>query len=435
MKKKLMMFVGGLCLAFTASLSAQEAAAQPEGIVPPGDAITVTEEDSVKNMLESIKTEAGLDGDKYFTSIQSQKIGMDASNPKYVLAIQEAYRAAWEAAITEIVEGIQNDLAQTVENGMLSDTNGIKKGDLDPKVAELINAELKKQLAEKKVDMNDPAAVKAALPKIAESQSTKSAIAMSSKLYIAGIIAYKTIIKNGEVGVLAYYSPAMKKLADCLVTKRPFQKLPPGERVAMQLKKIKNNDLVCTLGTRLYVDEKGDPCIVSFAIERIVGNSSIASKSADMNARGFIADFVGTAVAVASEKESARDIATLQDSMGNTTDVASVSSQMKSLAKRGTAKMTFQGVKAGLNKELKLASGQKVIVRACVWSPTITALAGEAVKGSQESQALREQSANGTQAVPAAAPAAPAAKPAPAPATPAFKDKELQGSGATGVVL
>lgn len=439
MKRKITSLVSGLCFAFAASLSAQEAqenqqeAPQEENLGPvaaPADALQVTEEDSAANMLENVKTEAGLDADRFFTSIKVQKIGKSPSDPKYVLAIQEAYRAAWEDAIVEIIEGLQNDLSQAVENGMLSDTNGLKKGDLDPKVAQLINAELKKQLVAQGVDLNNPEAIKAALPKVAESQSTKSAIAQCSKLYLAGIIAHKTIVKNGEVGVLAYYSPAMKKIADCLVAKRPFQKLPPRQRIALQLRKIPAKELVSSLGTRLYIDENGNPCIVAFAIERIVGNSSIAAKAADMNARGFIADFVGTSVAVANEKASARDIATLEDSMGNTTSVAEVSSKMKSLAKRGTAKMTFQGVKSALRKELKLPSGQRVVVQALVWSPAISALAAEAVRGGQESQALREQSGNGTKAVP------PRRAPAkPAPAKPAFQNKDFEGSGTTGVVL
>ena len=406
--------------------------------VKAGEALTAKFEDGLMEQLEQIKSDAGLDGEKYFSAVQVSQIGIKPSDRRYVAARQAAFNRAFSSAINTIVGSIQQEMTNAVEHGMISDSNGLKKADIDPKAANMINEAIKKELIAQGVDLKNPAAIKAAMPKVANCETLKQTTKSLAQLYISGIVVHKTIAKGDEIGILAYYSPAMNKFAQSLVAKKSMGKLPKGVNVNKLLRGINPAELSNTFGTRFYINEKGVPCIVSFGQAIIIGNQNAAAMTARRYADSYIQDFVGSSVAVSEMLDNSSSLANLQDSLGNTSATADVSERSKQLAKRASTKLTYNGIRQVLSRTVKLPSGHRMMVIARMWSPTSQSYATQAVASSRKGQALRDAS-NKKQVAPRKRGAK---KQVARPAAPkkvqrqnAFQDESNDAEGSAGFVL
>lgn len=407
-----------------------QSAGQNQIAAQPGEAIAVKFVDDLTTQLENVRSEAGLDAEKYYSAIAVAKVGVAPNSPKYALARQYTFAQAFADALQQIAGSIRLDMENAVSNGLLSDTNGLKKADLDPRAAALVNDAAKKQLVAQGVDLSNPDAIRAAMPKVIETASFKQATSAAAQLFLSGVVCFKTVAKDGEIGILAYYSPATKKFAEALVTKRGVPRLLRGINVSAYLKQLQPQDLANTFGPRVYVDENGQMCIVSFAQNPVMGNQSIARIAATRLADSFIQDFIGSNFALEELVEGAKDSATLSDAMGNLTQVADVSQRVKSLAQRSSGKLTYHGIKTVLTRTCQLPSGHRVIVIARMWSPSLQARGIAAGQAADRGAALREAAAQGqdqSMYQPETAPANPPTSP--------YQNRETEGGGATGFVL
>ena len=367
-----------------------EESAESEEMATPIDAVTAHFEDSLKNTLEGMKDEAGLTDDKYITAVEVAKIGKAPSDRQYATARQLAFNSAFASAMQSIAVAIQQEMENTVSQGMISDENGLKRVDIDEKTAGMINDAIKKQLTAKGVNLNDIDAVKAAMPKVIESESFRQTTKAAAQIYLSGVVCVKTIGQGDEVGVLAYYSPTMNKIANNILKRKSMPKIPKGIDINKYVRSIPAAEFANSFGTRVYVNKAGEPYIVSFGQAMIRGNSRIAEVAARRYADSFIQDFIGAQMAVVEMLDAAKDSATLEDAAGELTSTADVSQRIKTLAVRGSQRLKYHGIKNLTAKEVKLPSGHKIMVVARAWSPSLAQLGKQASNASEESKALRE---------------------------------------------
>ena len=430
MKKQFIASIFALgCMTVFAQTQAAPATPAAQPLPRPGEAIATTFEDTLTNQLQDVRSQAGLDGERYYSAISVVKVGIDPRSPNYALARQYTFAEAFGNALQQIAGEIRQDMENAVSNGLLSDTNGLTKADLDPKVAGMVNDAIKKQLIAQGVDLNNPDAVKAAMPKVVGTSSFKQATTAASQLFLSGVVCFKTVCKGDEIGVLVYYSPMTKKFAEALVTKQGMPTLPPGINIRQYLRSIKPTELASTFGPRVYVDERGQVTIVAFAQNPIIGNENAARIAATRLADSFIQDFVGSNFAVEDMLEGAKDSAQLMDAAGNVTSTADVSQRIKSLAQRSSGKLTYHGIRTGLNRVCRLPSGHRVIVIARVWSPALQQRGMAASQAADQGAALRDAAVQNPEQ-PIGTPSA--AKP---DAGTPYQNRNTEGDGATGFVL
>lgn len=370
-----------MCSMFICMAAFAQEAAQDENYQHPKPAemnAAVFEEDSFDEAFAA-QSAAIQQVPGAITAIGESPIGKEPTDRDYVLARYAAFQRAFGNAISEIVSAKVQELETAVEQGMLSNNEGLKKADLDPKVAAMLNDVIKKELQAKGVDLNDEAAVKAALPRIANSESLKQKIATASTLYVRGVVVAASQTLGGKVGVLVYSTKGTEAVADALATGREFPKFPAQQPLAEQFKLMAPAAVAASMGPRLYIDEKGEPVIVAFAYSQVKGNAAIARREATLMANAAIREFAGTMAAVSSAMENSSDLATLEDQAGNFSNAATVSQTMKSLSSRAAAKMKFNGLRVVWSKRTKLASGQSILVVASAWSPSSAKAAAASV--------------------------------------------------------
>lgn len=412
-KKNLLVLLGILCLAGVSTVYAEDSAADnaqttkqqaaaddqaaedadanaPADEVPPPAEPMVTEaSNDLASILENAREKAGLDGDKFYTAIGRAGIGVAPDKRDYVLARQTAFNRAFAAAMNEIVTQISQEMSQKVQSGLLSSNDTLSKADIDPALAGLINAELKKQLVASGVNLQDKEAIKKALPKITSSEAFSQVLNSSVNTYLSGIVAYKSVVIGKEIGVLAYYSDTMAQLSRAMLTGKKFPKRPAGKKLFAVAKEIAPTELANTFGSRIYVNEQGTPCIVAFA--HALGHNQTATLSARMSADGFIQDFIGASFAIESAKQNAESVAVLTDDLGNETSVSKVTEKLAQIAKRENSKLEYNGIKTIRQRSIKLPSGHKVTVVIRAWSPVYAKMGKKSMRQGRRDQALREQ--------------------------------------------
>jgi|GEM_PF-6697427 len=430
MKKKSIVTIFALsCMTVFAQEAATGNGAAPV-MAQPGEAIAVKFVEDLNTQLEDVRTQAGLDSDKYYSAIAVSKVGVKPNSPQYALARQATFAEAFSDALRQIVGSIGADLENAVSNSLLSDTNGLKKADIDPKVVGMVNDAIKKQLVAQGVDLNDPNAIRAAMPKVTQSASFQQVTSAAAQLFSSGVVCYKTVCKGDEIGLLAYYSPATKRFAEALVTKRGMPPMPKGINVIAYLKSIPPQELASTFGPRVYVDEQGQVNIVSFAQNPIAGNQNVARVAATRLADSFIQDFIGSNFTLEEMVNSAKDSATLADSVGNITQGANASQRVKSLAKRSSGKLTYHGIKTALTRTCQLPSGHRVIVIARIWSPALQQRGMVASQAADRGAALRDAAAREN-----AMPEPQQPQRVQQPPTSPYQNRNTEGDGASGFVF
>lgn len=410
-----------------------------EEMAAPVDAVVAKFEDGLKNTLENFKEKAGLDAEQYITATGIAKIGKAPTDRQYPAARQLAFNSAFAFAMQTIAGSIQQDMENAVSSGMISDSNGLKRVDMDNKIVGMVNDAIKKQLTAQGVDLSNPAAVKAAMPKVIESESFKQTTKAAAQLYLSGVVCVKTISQGDEVGVLAYYSPTMKKIADNIIARKSMPKIPKGINIPKYVRSIPAAELASTFGSRVYVNQKGEPCIVAFGQAIIRGNARIAEVTARRYADSFIQDFIGAKVSLSEMLDAAKDSATLEDAAGELTSTTDVVERTKSLASRGSKKLRYYGIKNLINKEVKLPSGHKIVVIGRMWSPALAQLGKKASDAGKKSEALREAVSRQDSAAKAPAARKKARKKTSVqpkrPVTPKYQDNANDATGAGGFVL
>ena len=435
LKKLIYMLSLLLCFSLFAQEAETEEAAEgtEEAAAPaaPVDAVVAKfDEGGVKNTLEAFKEKAGLDNEnKFMTAIGVAKISKAPNDRQYATARQIAFSVAFTDALQQIAGSIQADMTNAVQSGYIEDEGGLKKTDVDPKIIGMVNDTIKKELQAQGVDLNDPKAIAAAMPKVTGTSSFKQVTEAASQLYLSGVVCAKTVAQGDEIGVLVYYSEMMKKISDSLVARTPMPKIPNGIDIKKYLRSIPANEFSNSFGVRLYVDKKGEPVIVAFG-QALLGRNP---RSADMAARrladGFIQDFVGSNFAMSEMVDQAQDSTTLATAAGEMTET-NISERRKSMAARVSKKFRYYGITNGPSKVCVLPSGHKVSVVTRMWSPSSAVRGAKAAAAAENSAKLREQAAKKKPAAQKPVVKRPVKRPAPT-----YKDTANDGAGAGGFIL
>ncbi|NCD35070.1 MAG: hypothetical protein EOL87_16840 [Spartobacteria bacterium] len=131
----------------------------------------------------------------------------------------------------------------------------------------------------------------------------------SAEAMVAGLQSYK-VIENmpssgqGQIGVVAIYSPKLMRMAYALASGTALEKATPKSPLSEQIPN-KPEILVSSFGVSQRIDENGDFVLVSFGQAQPVTPSErsmiMAERKARLQALGFLRSFAGESVTLMSD--------------------------------------------------------------------------------------------------------------------------------------
>lgn len=283
------------------------------------------------------------------------------------------------------------------------------------KVVRLAHAKLDNMMKSEGVDFEAEKAaggerLKAALEKMNKlcgAESFKKTITASAVCAVSGMQAYYVVEaqeagKQGEIGVIAMWSPALGQMADSIVTGRPVPVKSAKRPIREQLP-TKNNILLSTFGVQQMIDEKGNLVLVAFAQSGAKSKSKMASNAAysqaALQAQALIRQFAGETVSMSETSDEAEQSLDYGEDLPDYSDSSKYELFQKSVA----AKMKINGISTLKNwNAVHPISGTTVYGAICSWSP---AGAAQARKIKQQVEATAKDGAAGRRTVPSESPA------------------------------
>lgn len=307
------------------------------------------------------------------------------------------------------------------------------------KVVRLAHAKLDNMMKSEGVDFEAEKAaggerLKAALEKMNKlcgAESFKKTITASAVCAVSGMQAYYVVEaqeagKQGEIGVIAMWSPALGQMADSIVTGRPVP-VKSAKRPIREQIPTKNNILLSTFGVQQMIDEKGNLVLVAFAQSGAKSKSKMASNAAysqaALQAQALIRQFAGETVSMSETSDEAEQSLDYGEDLPDYSDSSKYELFQKSVA----AKMKINGISTLKNwNAVHPITGTTVYGAICSWSP---AGAAQARKIKQQVEATAKDGAAGRRTVPSESPAMTTAVSAPS-AVPSASSRI--GTGAEG---
>lgn len=249
-------------------------------------------------------------------------------------------------------------------------------------------------------------------------------VASSTKALISGLQAFYTVEaqaagQNGEIGVVAIWSPALAETAACMVNGKTPVALRSAKKPIKQQIPTDKEKLLSTFGVQQKIDENGELVLVAFAQSAARSNNTRAKNAAydkaEEDAKGMIRAFAGEAIegnSALAEAEQTEDF-NVEGEFPDYSDEGSYFEYQRSVG----AELTINGAKR-VNRwhATHPVSGKEVYGVILAWSPTAAKVA-RAAKAQIESTAKdgtegrRTNMSTSTQTSASKA----AAKPAPAP--------------------
>ena len=350
----------------------------------------VTEVVDINNTLQKIRAKSKLTK-KGFTGIASADIGASPKSSQYVINRSLAFAVAELSAKKTIAKSLQSTIAAAMKNSSNINSDGLSAAALggDTELAKLVNAEIKKELRAQGVDLNNPEAVKRAMPKMTNTQSFKKRVEVASQAFLMGVSVYASASSRDKVGVLVYSSQALREIAQAMAVGN-FKKYAPGMDIFSMVEKITPRQMADTYGVRVLIDENGDPCLVAFAQMPVSGADDASLEMADDAASAMIREFAGTALVLNNSISQNRSIAYLQgDDSTDSKAVAQASVTAKQEAESVAKALDFSGICECKNGILRLPSGDKIAYSVKYWTPTSARTASRAhATGAQQRQNL-----------------------------------------------
>ena len=382
-KKTMIALMLGACVAGFA----QNKEAVPE---QPGDSVKTAADiwDKIQEQLDDRKSFLEDNLEDCIAVKAYSDIGASPKSRNYVLN----RTLAFEATDFKVKQSISKTLKQTISSAMDS-SNVESHGGLSAKalngnkdLANMINAEIKKELQAQGVDVNNAEAVKKALPRLKGLESFKKRIEITSQSYVMGVVTYASYSTKERVALLAYSNPAQRAIAEGMITGQ-MKTFKPGKKIRQLINQISRKQLADTYGIRTMINEKGEPTLVAFAQVPVVGSDDAAEEDAQDTAAAMIREFVGTAVALKKATERGRTVAMVQhDEETDAKAIASASSEMKKEAKAEAASMAISGITPSKSGILRLPSKDKVAFAVAFWTPSSAKNAAKAYRQGQRQQ-------------------------------------------------
>lgn len=367
-------------------------------------------------------------GGYFFVQSDSAVISAAPGNDNYINSRQNAYAKAFLSAKGKIIEYLESEISKQVtfdqkkgeftfekqaaeEAAMPSEETALQE--IKRKTLSLINATLDEKLEEKGVDPNadkaaDEEKIEEIIDKVKNSSRFEEIISSSAQQQLKGVrrVFVQESVKEGEQGeicVVALYSPKTMALADAIFTDPSLAPTgTPNKPVKEQLPNWRKpegvTELLSTFGTEMLRDENGEFHLIAFAQSSLDSKDKMdqiaALKSAKMRAQGEITSFAREYAVFNSAQENSESAKILADAMRNREYESNNAWEQKlqSISKNvkisGFTEIGHWGAKHPL-------TGQWVVGSIVKWSPSDASSARE-LKAEMESTAkARPKSASG----------------------------------------
>ncbi len=393
---------------------------------------------NAKTQLEAVAKQAKLKKasrkGKAAYSIQIASIGCKPDSKDYATARQLAFDRAFLAAKSDIARTLAAQVKTSAELAMKTGKLAEGESTANDKVQNMINAKAFEMLVEQGVDLEDEAAVRAALPKVLNSTEFKQMTEVAAVAYMIGVQAFAVVSDGTNIGVLATYSDMTRDLAVAMFSgaKVEFKNGPRVEDLNDMLDGIDANVLANTFGLRAFIEDDGEEeqfAMVSFVQVHQESDSSSSEAIANAKARTIAEkqyrEFAGQNVTVAAALNQSQNITELADNLGELSAVDESFSQ-KCQAIGDT--LPISGISPLDSKTVVLPSGHKVLCASFVWTPESSQYAMLSAEKNLQAEKVVNQGPQKPQQVPAKTPA----KPAPVAPKPAPKPNQYQNQGTSG---
>ena len=336
----------------------------------------------------------------FFVQSDSAVISAPPGDDNYINSRQNAYAKAFLSAKGKIIEYLETEISKQVtfdqkkgeftwekqaaeEAAMPEEETALQE--IKRKTLSLINATLDEKLEEKGVDPNadkpaDEEMVEEIIQKVKNSSKFEEIISSSAQQQLKGVrrVFVQESVKEGEQGeicVVALYSPKTMALADAIFTDPALAPAgTPHKPVREQLPNWRKpegvTELLSTFGTEMLRDENGEFHLIAFAQSSLDSKDKMdqiaALKSAEMRARGEITSFAREYAVFNSAQENSESAKILADAMREYESNNAWEQKLQSLSKNvkinGITEIGHWGAKHPL-------TGQWVVGSIVKWSP------------------------------------------------------------------
>ncbi len=270
------------------------------------------------------------------------------------------------------------------------------------------------------------AAAKAQIKTLAMQEAYANAISAAANAAVSGLQAFYTAEANGEIGVIAIWSPKLAETAAAMVTGKNVPKTIPKTRIVEQIP-TDSKTLLSTFGVQQKIDEKGNLVLVAYAQTGTKSDSRSSKKIAEMIAadlaRAELRNFAGETAEIASALEDAETLNEYADGSIDYKDERSYESFVKTAA----AKMEINGIQIVKRwSATHPVSGRTVAGAVATWSPS------EAQNARKNKALVESVASEGVAGHRRSAPGAAAEPKVTAPVQPSVGAEEYSGSGSSG---
>ncbi|MCQ2403367.1 MAG: hypothetical protein MJ202_06535 [Lentisphaeria bacterium] len=392
---------------------------------------------NAKTQLEAIAKKAKLKKasrkGKATYSIQIASVGCKPDSKDYATNRQSAFDRAFLAAKSEIARNLAAQVKTSAELAMQTGKLAEGQSAANDKVQNMVNAAVFEMLVEQGVDLEDEAAVMAALPKVLNSTEFKQMTETAAVAYMIGVQAFAVVADNNSIGVLATYSDVTRDMAVAMFSGEKVKfNGPRVEDLNDMLDEIDANVLANTFGLRAFIEDDGEEeqfAMVSFV--QVHQESDSASSEAIANAKartiaeGQYREFAGQNVAVVAALEQSQNITELADNLG---ELSAVDQNFSQKCQARGDKLQISGINPLDSKTVVLPSGHKVLCSSFVWTPESSQYAMVSVEKNRQAEKIVNQGPKIKEAIPVEAPA----KKTTAPAKPVHRPNIYQNKGTSG---
>lgn len=192
------------------------------------------------------------------------------------------------------------------------------------KTEALLNAKLDKLLKEEGVDTSKPVPEEV-IKKVVRSDQFSSFVNVAAESRLAGMQVWKTFEqspdgKKGQIGVVTVYSDKLHKMANALFS-GDFSTLPSGTPKKPIIEQIPQDGkvLLTTFGVQQKTDENGRLVLVAFGqgvpMDEDPTSLDMAYEEAETEAFGYLRQFAGEIVAVATAIQRYKTVEKFEDGM------------------------------------------------------------------------------------------------------------------------
>lgn len=407
---------------------------------------------SQKGWAEGVNIKA--DGSSFIIQTGTGVIAAPKEHPSYNESRSRAFEKAMLEAKGKLSEALEVTIATaagfqyaekepasdaTAEEQMAQTLAAMPDESVCGKVVNLIHKKLDNALAKEGYDASqakaDYSAAKAKMDRLVASSSFQRNIAAASTSMISGLQAFYTIESqgasgNGEIGVVAIWSPALAEMAASLTNGQPVANKAPKKPIIQQISSDPKV-LLSTFGVQQKINERGELVLVSFAQSAAKTNSAQSKKAATSKARliaqAQIRNFAGEAIQTCSALEEAEVSEEFADS--STPNYKDESAYL-TFQKTAAAAMVCNGINTFKTwNAIHPITKKPVFGVICTWSPQAADIARKTKAAKVEASA--RDGAAGRRSVPGTA-AAPAGAPVQRPAPKVDPGASLLNSGAEG---